>query len=394
MARSSTTPLVPVVVSDTVITRENEIIARINDLDAEGAVGGFLGLLVKDEGGSLSTVATSIDFVGAGVVATGSGATKTITIPGGTVSSTGNANQDGVLRTVSVSTFAALTAAVLAAIPGDNIEIAPGDYTATNLTGILAATSGTKANPIRVIGLGAVTITHAGVGANTGISLTDNDWWIFENIELRTFNQGVMLVRSDHNTFRFVRSHGMTAECIHVRSGRWNLFEDCWAYDSTNGEGFYIGTDQGSWASYTDDGVGTAAVADYTIVRRARAWNCLQECLEIKENTTGCIVEDSYFDHTGERVDSTFVAGNTVKGNGNIIRRNTSIHINRYAWHTYNGAAPSVAASNNIFEQNTVDASSPVVAVVAGFQMDTTGNRVKTSNTITSGTLSSVATEA
>ena len=41
-------------------------------------------LAVKDEGVVLPTDATTLDFVGPGVTATGSGATKTITIPGGT----------------------------------------------------------------------------------------------------------------------------------------------------------------------------------------------------------------------------------------------------------------------------------------------------------------------
>ena len=38
---------------------------------------------VQEEGSSLSTAATTLNFVGSGVTATGSGATKTITIPGG-----------------------------------------------------------------------------------------------------------------------------------------------------------------------------------------------------------------------------------------------------------------------------------------------------------------------
>lgn len=40
-------------------------------------------LTIKDEGTPLATAATSIDFVGAGVTASGAGAAKTITIPGG-----------------------------------------------------------------------------------------------------------------------------------------------------------------------------------------------------------------------------------------------------------------------------------------------------------------------
>jgi len=45
-----------------------------------GAAG---GVTVQDEGAPLATVADTLDFVGAGVTATGAGTTKTITIPGG-----------------------------------------------------------------------------------------------------------------------------------------------------------------------------------------------------------------------------------------------------------------------------------------------------------------------
>jgi hypothetical protein len=45
--------------------------------------GGGGSLTVEDEGTPLATAATTLDFVGAGVTATGAGAEKTITIPGG-----------------------------------------------------------------------------------------------------------------------------------------------------------------------------------------------------------------------------------------------------------------------------------------------------------------------
>ena len=52
--------------------------------------GGGSGVTVQEEGSSLSTSGTTLNFVGAGVTATGSGATKTITVPGGgTIDSAG-----------------------------------------------------------------------------------------------------------------------------------------------------------------------------------------------------------------------------------------------------------------------------------------------------------------
>jgi len=51
-------------------------------VDQSGGGGGG-SLAVQDEGSALSTSASTLNFVGAGVTATGTGASKTITIPGG-----------------------------------------------------------------------------------------------------------------------------------------------------------------------------------------------------------------------------------------------------------------------------------------------------------------------
>jgi hypothetical protein len=55
------------------------------------------GLTVEDEGTPLATDATTLDFVGAGVTASGAGATKTITIPGGGGTSDDNEASASVL---------------------------------------------------------------------------------------------------------------------------------------------------------------------------------------------------------------------------------------------------------------------------------------------------------
>ena len=58
---------------------------RIEDLATavKEGTGGISGITIKDEGSALSTVATTLNFTGAGVEATGTGAEKTITISGG-----------------------------------------------------------------------------------------------------------------------------------------------------------------------------------------------------------------------------------------------------------------------------------------------------------------------
>ena len=57
-------------------------VALLSDITGGGGGGGG-GVTVQDEGSALSTTGTTLNFVGAGVVASGTGATKTITISGG-----------------------------------------------------------------------------------------------------------------------------------------------------------------------------------------------------------------------------------------------------------------------------------------------------------------------
>ena len=59
--------------------------------DGSALTGISAGVTVQDEGSALSTAGTTLNFVGSGVVASGSGATKTITIAGGGGGGSGNA---------------------------------------------------------------------------------------------------------------------------------------------------------------------------------------------------------------------------------------------------------------------------------------------------------------
>jgi len=52
-------------------------------IDGSNLTGISTGVTVQEEGSSLSTAGTTLNFVGAGVTASGTGASKTITVPGG-----------------------------------------------------------------------------------------------------------------------------------------------------------------------------------------------------------------------------------------------------------------------------------------------------------------------
>ena len=70
---------------------------------AGGGSGG--GINIQDEGSQLSTTATTLNFVGSGVVASGTGSVKTITISGGAGSASTAELRANTLEVIGVSTF-------------------------------------------------------------------------------------------------------------------------------------------------------------------------------------------------------------------------------------------------------------------------------------------------
>lgn len=71
------------------VTNDTATIVDTDDINWAQLSGGGGGVTVADEGTPLSTTATTLDFVGAGVTASGTGDTKTVTIPGTPTGSAG-----------------------------------------------------------------------------------------------------------------------------------------------------------------------------------------------------------------------------------------------------------------------------------------------------------------
>ena len=84
--RGTATPTTSDIVSGEVAIDTSAQKFYINDSGTVKEIGGGSGgssLTVADEGSNLSTAATTLNFVGAGVTASGGGVEKTINIPGG-----------------------------------------------------------------------------------------------------------------------------------------------------------------------------------------------------------------------------------------------------------------------------------------------------------------------
>ena len=116
-------------------------------------------ITVQDEGVALSTAASTLDFVGAGVTASGTGATKTITIPGG-----------GSGTTVANGH-----------ISGNTLILINADDTSVNidLDDFANRIVDIEATPTTVIH-GAKTFVYTGDGSNTAFSGADNNGEILQ----------------------------------------------------------------------------------------------------------------------------------------------------------------------------------------------------------------------
>jgi hypothetical protein len=138
-----------------------EVDANFNSLKAD--VDALAGITVQDEGSTLATAATTLNFVGSGVTASGSGATKTITIPStilvqdeGSPLSTAATTLDFVGSGVSASGSGAVkTITILAG--GDAQTSSPlsqfAATTSAQLAGILTTKTGFSSGAVSVFSI-------------------------------------------------------------------------------------------------------------------------------------------------------------------------------------------------------------------------------------------------
>ena len=127
--------------------------------------GGGSTIIIQDEGITLTTAADTLDFVGAGVTASGTGTTKTITIPGGGVfQQTANNIFGGNLAlsslTSGTSNFAAMDNALLN-VTSESSNVAVGENSGLRVTSLANTCIGHQA----LTGAGSINLTG---GNNTG----------------------------------------------------------------------------------------------------------------------------------------------------------------------------------------------------------------------------------
>lgn len=113
------------------------------------------GITVQDEGTPLTTTATTLNFAGAGVQATGTGATKTITISGSSISGT---LTDPVKQTEftgsATTTFTVGYTVGSISVFLNGAKLAASDFTATNGTSVVLGSACASSDVVTVVEYG------------------------------------------------------------------------------------------------------------------------------------------------------------------------------------------------------------------------------------------------
>lgn len=228
-------------------------------------------------------------------------------------------------RTIQVSTTEELRDALKTAAAGDTILIAGGEYewgqkgTAGSL--FMSSAEGTENAPITIKSMdNSNPAILKGTSFSDGMALyITGDYWNIENLVFCDAKKGIMLDNSNHTTIKNVTVYNIGEEGIHIRDGSSNCrviganVHDCGLLTASSGEGIYIGSAK-TTTGYSYD-------CNNNLVQ-----NCIigpdvtAECVDIKEYTTGNIIENCTMYGRGMTSTDSFI---DIKGNESIVRDNS-----------------------------------------------------------------------
>lgn len=197
----------------------------------------------------------------------------------------------GYLRLVDVSTSSELTSAILNAIAGDEIRLAPGTYNAFyNPTA-----SGTSAHPIVVCGPKSANVGNTGT-TPTGMNIKlQASYWVFRGFTMQNVFQPIFIMgntgKGDFNEVYDVDFINTGNSAVRLKNQashnkiHGNNITNTGINDRQFGEAVYVGTTQSKWA--TENGGVPDKSDSNEVYQNTLGPDIGSDCYDIKEGTTG-----------------------------------------------------------------------------------------------------------
>jgi hypothetical protein len=299
-----------------------------------------------------------------------------IVIPSAVAMQTQSACPERGTRVMEVHDAVALDAALADAQPGDVILLAEGSYLGT----FSAESSGAPDARITLCGSRGATIDGGDSSNGYALHIT-GDYWTIHGITVTNALKGVMLDGANHTQLLEMSVHTTGHEAVHFRANSSdNVIADSEIHTTglkrdKFGEGVYIGSAVSNWSKYSG---GEPDRSDRNQVLRNVIWNTSSESVDVKEGTTGGLIEGNVFSGDGLTGADSWV---DVKGNAYVIRGNTGRDSPKdgFQTHVINNLD---WGKGNVFESN--------VAVVNGdgfgfyiHDPETSGNVVRCNSLVT-----------
>lgn len=283
------------------------------------------------------------------------------------------------LRTVAVASAAQLTAALQNALPGDVIVMGDGTYTGN----FFATRSGTAEQRIVLCGSRS-TVIQTGSTSTLGFALSVRaSYWTLAGFTVTNAQQGVAVEGGTRNDITNLAVHGTGQEAIKLyKVSTYNTVQNNRIYNTGLwnaewGEGVYVGSYYGHWPQYSG---GQPDASNYNqVLNNQFGPDVRAEHIDVKEGTTGGIIQSNHFDGRGMVRSQTWVdSWVEIKGNGYTVSGNTGAASLRDGFQSYE--VLSGWGYNNTFAGNVAD----VQSTGYGFRVDNGhGHVVRCSNQVT-----------
>ena len=252
-------------------------------------------------------------------------------------------------KLIDVSSAADLARALSSASGGTMIRLPDGE-----LRGAFRATvSGSAGKPIVLCGSRAAVLSAS---ATSTVFTLEGDYWVLSGFSVIGGQKGVLLDGAQHALLTLLSVHGTGNEGVHFRAGssdnilEWSEVSDTGNESPEFGEGVYIGSALSHWAEFTGS-ASTPDRSDRNVIRNNKLGpNVRAELIDVKEGTTGGVIQDNSFDGAGIASGGFADSWVDVKGNGYSLVGNQGVNAANDGFQVH--VVDSGWGNDNVFQKN------------------------------------------
>ncbi|MEV6282929.1 hypothetical protein [Kribbella sp. NPDC051770] len=254
---------------------------------------------------------------------------------------------------VQVSDADGLTEALKDAAPGTSIALADGRYAGKFVT----TASGTADRPIWLCGGAGAVLDGDNVRGGYVLHLDKAQYWRLVGFTVTNGQKGVMADTTTGTVIQGLTVHGIGDEAIHLRANSTdnvvlaNTIRDTGKRRDKFGEGVYIGSAVSNWCTVNDC---KPDRSDRNVVKGNKIGPTTSEAVDVKEGTTGGLLEGNTFDGSALSGADSWV---DVKGNNWLIRGNTGTGSSTDGFQTHQ--ILKGWGDHNLFTGNTATVNGP-----------------------------------